>query len=150
MKKSLRPTKAPPTKKAPTKKKAPVKKKTPTTSKATTSKKAAPSKKAPTKQSVTFRLHAPQARSVHVAGTFCDWQPAAHPLRNGKQGVWTTRLALPPGRHEYRFIVDGVWHDDPQCTERVPNPFGAENCVLHVLHEMTQAERAKVGSESVA
>jgi len=37
-----------------------------------------------------------------------------------------------PGRYEYRFVVDGQWRDDPACTERVPNGFGSENCVLRV------------------
>jgi len=28
--------------------------------------------------------------------------------------------------------VDGEWQDDPACSDRVPSPFGSENCVLFV------------------
>jgi hypothetical protein len=37
---------------------------------------------------------------------------------------------IEPGRHEYRFIVDGQWTDDPLCSAFVSNPFGSLNCVL--------------------
>lgn len=101
------------------------------------------------KQRLTFRLHAPEANSVHVSGTFCEWRPDAHPLKKDAKGTWKTQVSLPPGRHEYRFLVDGIWQDDPHCLERVPNSFGTENCVLHVLHEVTQEERAKVASQGI-
>jgi hypothetical protein len=45
--------------------------------------------------------------------------------------------------------VDGEWRDDPNCTERVPNPFGSENCVLHVLREAAQAAHSAVGNEGI-
>ncbi len=82
-----------------------------------------------------IRLGGAQAEQVLVTGTFCDWQTDSCVLKKDKKGVWRTTLSLIPGRYEYRFLVDGAWRDDPSCTERVPNPFGAENCVLHVLGE---------------
>ena len=48
------------------------------------------------------------------------------------------------------FVVDGEWQDDPLCHERVPNGFGSENCILHVLREETQEERIKVVEEQLA
>jgi len=27
----------------------------------------------------------------------------------------------------------GEWRDDPNCTDRTPNRFGSENCVVHVI-----------------
>jgi 1,4-alpha-glucan branching enzyme len=87
-------------------------------------------------------LHAPDAREVSVAGSFCDWRTGSHALKRNGSGGWTTTIPLPPGRYEYRFVVDGEWRDEPQCIERVPNPFGTENCVLHVLRELTQAGRS--------
>jgi 1,4-alpha-glucan branching enzyme len=101
------------------------------------------------KKRVAFTLAAPQAQSVLVTGSFCDWQTQSHPLKKDRQGTWKTTVPLPPGRYEYRFLVDGNWHDDPQCLERVPNPYGSENCVLHVLREVAQAERTKVACEEM-
>jgi 1,4-alpha-glucan branching enzyme len=99
------------------------------------------------KERVVFALEAPEAQRVHVTGTFCDWQINSFALKKGRGGTWRTALSLSPGRYEYRFLVDGEWRDDPSCTERVPNPFGAENCVLHVVREKAQEARSTVASE---
>jgi 1,4-alpha-glucan branching enzyme len=81
---------------------------------------------------VELCLAAPEAEQVLVTGSFCSWVADSVALNKGKKGLWKTTLSLAPGRYEYRFIVDGKWCDDPNCTERVPNEFGTENCVLHV------------------
>ncbi len=47
-------------------------------------------------------------------------------------GKWIKRLVLPPGRYEYRFVVDGQWLDDPAAKETVPNPLRGVNAVLVV------------------
>jgi 1,4-alpha-glucan branching enzyme len=77
-------------------------------------------------------LDAPDAQTAAVTGSFCGWDPVAHPLKRNRHGVWKTTLMLPPGHYEYRFLVDGQWQDDPTCPERIPNPFGSENCVFQV------------------
>jgi hypothetical protein len=41
-------------------------------------------------------------------------------------------VALTPGEHHYRFIVDGEWRDDPQCPLHVPNPFGSQDMVSKI------------------
>ncbi|MEW6753146.1 MAG: glycogen-binding domain-containing protein [Candidatus Latescibacterota bacterium] len=81
---------------------------------------------------VNFALHAPQARQVHLAGSFNDWNPTAKPLRPDKKGVWRTWLNLPPGQYEYLFVVDQEWRPDPGCTEHSQNPYGSHNCILRV------------------
>lgn len=80
----------------------------------------------------TFRFSAPTAMSVLLAGDFTHWQQQAIPMHKGPDGVWTVTVNLPPGTYHYRFIVDGEWQDDPECTLRVPNPYGSQNCVLQV------------------
>jgi 1,4-alpha-glucan branching enzyme len=82
--------------------------------------------------SQTFRCKAPNAISVLLAGDFTHWQQRPIPLKRSPDGVWQTTVALPPGTHHYRFIVDGEWRDDPECTLRMPNPFGGENCVCRL------------------
>jgi hypothetical protein len=47
-------------------------------------------------------------------------------------GVWRATVKLEPGTHHYRFLVDGEWRDDPECTLRAPNPFGGENMTRQV------------------
>jgi 1,4-alpha-glucan branching enzyme len=81
------------------------------------------------KRKVTFSLPAPEALSVALVGSFKGWDQNPTALKRLKSGVWKTTLSLAPGTYEYRFLVDGQWADDPACSRRVPNPFGAENCV---------------------
>jgi len=75
-----------------------------------------------------FHLEAPEAKRVVVTGSFCDWQTDLYELKKNKTGLWATTLSLAPGRHEYRFLVDGIWHNDPACTEHAPNEFGTDVC----------------------
>jgi 1,4-alpha-glucan branching enzyme len=84
----------------------------------------------PSKQ--TFRFTAPSATTVSLAGEFTDWQKRAIPMQKGKDGIWTAMVDLKPGKHSYRFIVDGQWADDPDCQIRVPNPYGTQNMVRKV------------------
>ena len=54
---------------------------------------------------VAFRLKAPQAKEVKVVGQFGPDTP----LQKDDQGVWSVTLpSVPPGVHEYRFVVDGL------------------------------------------
>lgn len=73
-------------------------------------------------RSVTFRLLAPSAQAVSVAGSFDDFDALRHPLARGADGFWEGTLDLPPGTHEYRFDVDGRWELDPANPDRTPAP----------------------------
>ena len=87
---------------------------------------------APRAKGHTFTLEAPDAKSVVLTGNFCNWAREGRPLKRNGHGIWQLDLTLPPGRYEYRFLVDGQWRDDPACGERVSNPFGTQNCVFEV------------------
>lgn len=81
---------------------------------------------------VEFLLEATAARSVHLAGDFNDWRINELPLHEESPGRWRTRVVLPPGTYQYRFIVDGQWVDDPRACRMAPNPFGSSNCEIEV------------------
>ena len=81
------------------------------------------------KKRVTFKLIAPEAEQVVLTGSFNGWAQDGTPLKRDAKGVWKTQISLPPGTYEYRFRVDGTWRDDPDCSDRVPNGFGSENCI---------------------
>ena len=81
---------------------------------------------------VSLEFFQPQAREIFVAGTFNEWSPLATPLTPQGDGKWVAELSLGPGKYEYRFVVDGVWTDDPLSSESAPNPFGGFNSVLQV------------------
>ena len=83
-------------------------------------------------QKVFFEYFAPQAKKVELAGTFNQWNPGRTPLLKDKDGKWKTTLNLPPGRYEYRYLVDGSWENDQRPMECVPNAFGSWNCVVQI------------------
>lgn len=85
------------------------------------------------KNLVNFWIMAKPGSEVFVAGTFNNWSVTANPLKgNSSRGHYIATLAVCPGRHEYKFVVDGVWQVDPSCPVMVANPFGSENSVLQV------------------
>jgi len=83
-------------------------------------------------KAVEFKFYAPAAKKVNIAGSFNKWNSKSDPARKDSQGNWTTKLSLIPGRHEYKFIVDGNWVNDPRCSSCIPNAYGSHNCVVEV------------------
>ncbi len=79
-----------------------------------------------------FKYRAPEARDVRLAGSFTQWDARAIPMKRGRNDTWTAQITLPSGRHEYRFIVDGTWQNDPACGSCAPNPFGSMNCTIEI------------------
>jgi 1,4-alpha-glucan branching enzyme len=84
------------------------------------------------KKRVEFSLLAPDAQTVALAGDFTGWEQNPVNLAKMKTGRWKTTVALDAGTYRYRFLVNGQWQDDPECTARVANPFGGEDCVKTV------------------
>ncbi|MBW2360167.1 MAG: AAA family ATPase [Deltaproteobacteria bacterium] len=73
---------------------------------------------------VVVRFRDQQASDVRIAGDFNGWVPdkGVRSLIESEGGtrVWTKILQLPPGRYEYRYVVDGEWREDPDSSETLP------------------------------
>ena len=91
-----------------------------------------PSPRAPQTVKVTFTLLEPRAKRVSLCGEFSAWSPTATPMNQTCNGHWATSLALPPGRHEYKFVVDGHWVPDPNAQQHEFNGYGTLNSVVEV------------------
>ncbi len=90
-------------------------------------------KKQPTKQEVTFTLHAEKGRTVYVAGEFNEWNTTAKKMAyKARTGIYTATLKLAPGTYQYKFVVDGVWCADPENVNAVANDQGTFNSVITV------------------
>ncbi len=81
---------------------------------------------------VEFKFHAPQAKRVTIAGTFNNWDVKKTAAKKDAKGTWTTKVSLKPGRYEYKFVVDGNWMNDPNCSCCIANTLGSQNCVIEV------------------
>ena len=79
-----------------------------------------------------FSFNAPEAMTVMLVGDFTHWQKKPISMQRQPNGVWKASVPLAPGTYHYRFLVDGEWRDDPECTLRVPNPYGAQDSVGEV------------------
>jgi len=86
-----------------------------------------------TQKNQTFRITAPTAQKVSLVGDFTNWQERLILMKKGNDGVWTTTVGLAPGKHNYLFLVDDEWRDDPECPLHVPNPHGGQNMVRQVV-----------------
>ena len=75
-------------------------------------------------------------RQVHVCGSFTGWQemvPMQAETAPSASGAVVHRVTIniPPGYHQYKFMVDNEWcHDESQ--PYMPSPLGPPNNWLHV------------------
>lgn len=85
---------------------------------------------------VTFRFRQPigVVDSVSVAGSFNGWNSRANPLADDDyDGLWEARLRVPPGRIEYKFVVNHkLWFTDWTAEDFVPDGFDGVNSVATV------------------
>jgi len=83
------------------------------------------------KGTVRFSVQAGKRnRKAAVAGDFHQWKPTA--MRRQKNGSFAAALAIPPGRHEYKFLLDGDWVHDIDVPETIMNRYGTFNSVVIV------------------
>ena len=82
---------------------------------------------------VQFVLDAPGARSVAVAGDFNGWEGRSGLTDPDGDGIWTGRVPLQPGVHEYMFVIDeDEWVTDPRADRWSEDGFGNRNAVVAV------------------
>ncbi len=81
---------------------------------------------------VTFQLDMKQAtdrpKTVHVAGSFNNWNSTATPLVNN-QDLWSVTLKLDQGQYQYKFVLDAGtptqrWIEDPASDKDLDQPDG--------------------------
>jgi multiple sugar transport system permease protein len=88
----------------------------------------------PAKPFLRFTLLRPGAMEVAVAGTFSGWTPV--PMRNIPGGIFRHDIEAAPGRHEYKFVIDGkIWITDPK--NPPPDPGG--NSVIELAPDQPLA-----------
>ena len=78
----------------------------------------------------------PNAVDVILTGSFNNWNEHAIQM-NKVAGGWELQADLPPGRYEYKFIVEGQWMHDPENPERVRNEHQTFNSVLYITVPVT-------------
>lgn len=97
-----------------------------------------------TASGVVFRFSAASARVVQLAGNWPENNWLGGQAQTGSflvgemtdadgDGVWQRTEPLPPGRYQYKFVIDRVnWKEDPNNPNRVDDGFGGFNSLLDV------------------
>ena len=78
---------------------------------------------------------APEAETVCIVGDFNDWNSEANRMKRLKNGDYTIKLNLEPGRdYEFRYLIDSSqWENDWNADCYVKSPFGdTDNSVVKV------------------
>lgn len=85
------------------------------------------------------------AKSVHVAGTFNNWNKDANPMKLESDGrTWSLDYDLKFGRYQYKFVRDGSeWMTDPKAEKNEDDGNGNTNSILVILPPdfLTNAKR---------
>jgi 1,4-alpha-glucan branching enzyme len=80
---------------------------------------------------VTFRVWAPFAQSVAVAGDFNGWSPTATPLYSEGNGNWSADVGAASVRSQYKFVLSTetgpLWRMDPYARSVIRAPGGVLN-----------------------
>lgn len=98
-----------------------------------------------------FRLYMPNAGSVELVGSFCDWkadsEAGALELKRDDEGWWTARASLPVGDHEFCYLIDGrSWMPDYAASGMRRHSSGRWVSLLSIPERMAKAERRPIGS----
>ncbi|MFC1585299.1 glycogen-binding domain-containing protein [Fibrobacterota bacterium] len=83
------------------------------------------------KKKVTFKIKAEKGAKIFVAGSFNGWSMNQHRL-NSRNGAFSTSIMLSRGRHEYKFVVNGEWQPDTECSDWIQNEHGTINSVIRI------------------
>ncbi|MFW6079584.1 MAG: glycogen-binding domain-containing protein [Gemmatimonadota bacterium] len=77
---------------------------------------------------VRFRVRAPDAERVALAGDFSGWEPV--PMRR-VEDAWVLELTLPPGLHQFAFLIDGDrWYVPDDAPGIVDDGWGRRNASI--------------------
>ncbi len=99
---------------------------------------------------VEFQYNAPDAQSVSVAGTFNEWNTSATPMQKNDDGVWTATVKMPPGKHQYKFVVDGNWFFDPDHSNLMDDGYGGSNSLVEIDGKGKMVAAKEVKREGIA
>jgi len=85
-------------------------------------------------------------KNVAVTGTWNNWNEI-HPL-NRSEHDFTSILELPPGVHQYKFIVDGKWKHAPEQPVATDSRGNINNCMEIKEFRLGQSRGIPFGKKS--
>ena len=74
------------------------------------------------------------AEEVYLSGSFNNWSTLKTPMKRNKRG-WQVSLELAPGKHLYKFVIDGNWKYDKRNRNKEDDWNGDYNSVYFVYNK---------------
>ena len=86
---------------------------------------------------IILTLNKPIANKIYAIGSFNGWNPESHEMVIDKESnEWVLKIMLPPGWHEYAFLIDGERVvPDPKAVFTRQDGFGSYNSVIFANSE---------------
>ncbi|MFW5778386.1 MAG: glycogen-binding domain-containing protein [Bacteroidota bacterium] len=75
------------------------------------------------------------AGKVHLAGSFNQWSTMQQPMEKTDSG-WVACINLTPGKHLYKYIVDGKWITDPNNPNKEKDQNRMTNSVIFAYNHV--------------
>jgi hypothetical protein len=91
---------------------------------------------------VVFAVAAPDQATVALVGDFNDWDPQATLMQPVGGGIYEATVALAPGEHAYKFVIDGRRILDPSNPEETEAGDGSIRSRITVLRNGRVSERS--------
>jgi 1,4-alpha-glucan branching enzyme len=92
-----------------------------------------------TRQSCKVTFNLPKAaikdgKKVSLVGDFNKWNPEITPLKQLKNGSFSTTIELLSGRtYRFKYLIDHFrWENDWHADTYLPNPYGGEDSAVIV------------------
>ena len=90
-----------------------------------------------TKRSCRVTFDLPQeakAERVALCGEFNNWDPSANPMKQRKDGRFSTTVSMPAGRsYRFKYLVDEQrWENDWAADGYTTNEFGSEDSLIQI------------------
>ncbi|MFO7914071.1 MAG: alpha-amylase family glycosyl hydrolase [Candidatus Krumholzibacteriales bacterium] len=96
------------------------------------------------KVTFSFQPRISGVQDVFLAGTFNEWKEAKTRMTDDDgDGTYEVTLLLPPGRYQYKFVVDGKWTTDENAEAFADDGFGGRNSVIVVDASYEEVEIEK-------
>ena len=72
-------------------------------------------------------------RYVYVVGDFNSWALDDNSRLERRNNLdWHKSVTLKPGKYRYKFVVDGLYFEDPVNSHKEPNPYGNSDSVFEI------------------
>ena len=73
-----------------------------------------------------------RAERVYLVGDFNKWNEQSLPMRKSRGRGFELELDIPPGRYQFKYLIDGIWWNDPNADDYKNNFWGSEDSVICV------------------